>query len=193
MKYAIFLNIFSAMVLFGMGISANVDRYVSLVFFVLASINVFWAVYLSKIIRQGTVIKIIIISLFLSGNSFADDVLKIRTVNAIIGEAEGETYKGKLAVACAIKNRTITHGSFNKAMRGVFGENAPRVREKKYSSRTFVDAVRAYEESNNNNACEFIDGADHWEGTAFKQPKWSKNMVVTATIGNQRFYRYASK
>ena len=110
-----------------------------------------------------------------------DDKTKIRVVNAIIGEAEGEPYRGKLAVACAIRNR----GS----LQGVYGEKSRRVKERLYSSRVFVDAVRAYEESADPEACRFIGGADHWEGTAFKTPAWAKDMQVTVTIGRQRFYK----
>jgi len=118
----------------------------------------------------------------------SDDLVKIRMVNAIIGEAEGEPYKGKLAVACSIINRTSLFGSFDKAMRGVYGERSKRVINRLYSSKTFVDAVRAYEEALDVGTCDFVGGATHWEGTAFKTPYWAKNMRLVATIGNQRFY-----
>ncbi len=118
-----------------------------------------------------------------------DDIIKIRTVNAIIGEAEGETYKGKLGVACAIINRVGTHGSFDKAMSGVYGEKSKRVTEHKYSNNVFVDAVRAYEESLEVGSCDFIDGADHWEGVSFNKPSWSKDMIMTARVGKQIFYK----
>ena len=118
----------------------------------------------------------------------SDDLVKIRMVNAIIGEAEGEPYRGKLAVACAIINRTQLFGDFDKAMRGVYGEKSNRVINRLYSSKTFVNAVRAYEESLDVGTCAFIDGATHWEGTAFETPYWATGMTITATIGNQRFY-----
>jgi spore germination cell wall hydrolase CwlJ-like protein len=122
------------------------------------------------------------VSMFLCGSCFANnDLVKIRMVNAIIGEAEGEPYEGKLAVACAIRNRGT--------LRGVYGEKSHRVLNHKYSHKTFIDAVRAYEESASPINCKFIDGADHWEGTSFKQPAWAKNMITTATIGKQKFYR----
>lgn len=111
----------------------------------------------------------------------AAPVEKTRFVNAIIGEAEGEGYRGMLAVACAIRNRGT--------LRGVYGEHAPRVRKHKYSPKVFVQAVRAYKESAHAEACAFIDGADHWEGTSFKAPEWSRGMIVTAIIENQRFYK----
>lgn len=110
-------------------------------------------------------------------------------VNACIGEAEGEPYRGKLAIMCAIINRASTHGSFEKAMRGVYGERAPRVINNKYSRSTYEQAERAYYESMNDGACDFIDGADHWEGASFKTPEWAKNMKFVAKIGNQKFYR----
>ena len=128
----------------------------------------------------ATIINLIILCIACA-MSFGSEIPKTRFVNAIIGEAEGEVYKGKLAVACTIRER----GS----LRGVYGERAPRVLQHKYSPKVFVDAVRAYEESANTNNCEFVGGATHWEGTKFKTPYWAKNMIVTATIGNQRFYK----
>jgi hypothetical protein len=109
-------------------------------------------------------------------------------VNAIIGEAEGESYRGKLAVACAIRNRGSVAGICSIGMcsdRKV----SRRLTEHLYPKWVFVDAVRAYEESAHADACTFIGGADHWEGTAFKIPSWAKKMTVTVVIGNQRFYK----
>jgi len=108
------------------------------------------------------------------------EIPKTRAVNAIIGEAEGEGYAGMLAVACAIRNRGT--------LKGVYGEKAVRVLKRKYSASVFVHAVKAWEESANPDNCTQIDGATHWEGTAFKTPYWASSMILTATIGNQRFY-----
>ena len=108
-----------------------------------------------------------------------------RAVNAIIGEAEGESQKGKVAVACAIRNRGT--------LKGVYGEKAPRVTKQLYSAKVKSDAQKAWNESADQQACSFIDGADHWEGTKFKTPYWAKGMKVTATIGSQRFYRKEAK
>ena len=132
----------------------------------------------------------IIISLFLVGQAVASDgLVKSRIINAIIGEAEGEPFKGKLGVACAIINRVGTHGSFDKAMRGVYGEKAKRVVNRLYSQKTYKEAERAYTEALDVGTCDFIGGASFWEGTSFRTPYWAKDMIVTATIGNQRFYR----
>jgi hypothetical protein len=131
-----------------------------------------------------------LLACLMAGGAWADDaVVKERMVNAIIGEAEGESQQGKLAVACAIINRTALFGSFDKAMRGVYGERSPRVLQRKYSGTTFVNAVRAYEDALNVGTCDFIDGATHWEGTAFKKPYWADKMTETATVGNQVFYK----
>ena len=121
--------------------------------------------------------------------SGSDDIVKMRIVYSVIGEAEGETFLGKKAVACAILNRVSKYGSLDKALKGVYGEHSPRVRNRMYSSKVLVDAVRAYEESLEVGSCDFIDGAYAWEGTAFKTPYWVKNMTLVATIGRQNFYK----
>lgn len=149
---------------------------------------------IQKVVREGRVVKIyewfaggwtlvkvtccLLLSLSLVGNVYAGELRKDRVVMAIIGEAEGEGYKGMLAVACAIRNRGT--------LQGVYGEKAPRVVKHKYSPKTFVLAVKAYEESAK---VDITGGATHWEGTKFKTPYWAHGMIVTATIGNQRFYR----
>jgi hypothetical protein len=56
-------------------------------------------------------------------------------IKAIIGEAEGESYQGKIAVAETIRHR----GS----LKGVFGLTAPRVVKKLYSQATYDQAKRA--------------------------------------------------
>lgn len=100
---------------------------------------------------------------------------------AIIGEAEGESYQGKLAVAYAIINR----GN----LQGVYGLNAPRVKGRKYSDKTYKEALKAYKQALNNPSKDITHGATHWEGTAFKTPYWAKSMTETVTIGKQRFYK----
>ena len=123
----------------------------------------------------------LIILLMWGGRAWAGEITKERAVDAIIGEAEGEGYRGMLAVACAIRNRGT--------LQGVYGEHSRRVKEHLYGARVFVNAVRAWEESSSSDRCGFIGGATHWEGIAFKTPYWARDMILTATIGNQRFYR----
>lgn len=105
-----------------------------------------------------------------------------KEVYCVIGEAEGEGETGMEAVAESIRNR----GS----IKGVYGCSAPRVRKQLYSARILRQAEQAWEKSAGDGDITF--GATHWEGTAFKTPYWAKDMIVTATIGNQRFYKEAT-
>jgi hypothetical protein len=123
---------------------------------------------------------VFVIFLIMASFVFSADIERSRAVNAIIGESEGEPYKGKLAVACAIRNRGT--------LKGVYGEKAPRVTKKLYSAKIKADSERAWDESESASACQFIDGADHWEGTAFKKPTWAYNMTETFRTKGQVFY-----
>jgi hypothetical protein len=118
------------------------------------------------------------------GISTDPGIVKIRVVNAILGEAEGESYDGKLAIACAIRNRGT--------LKGVYGENAPRVKQRKYSSKALVDAIRAYEESQHEESCAFIRGATGWGNKndirMFRRTKWWKNCKIVKQIGGHWFY-----
>jgi len=112
----------------------------------------------------------------------AEEIPDEEAVLCIIGEAEGEGEIGMEAVAEAIRNR----GS----LKGVYGCSAPRVRKHLYSDRILLQAKRAWKKSAGDGDITF--GARFWEGTAFKTPYWAKDMVVTATIGRQRFYKEVS-
>jgi spore germination cell wall hydrolase CwlJ-like protein len=102
-----------------------------------------------------------------------------KEVYCVIGEAEGEGYEGMLAVSEAIRNRG--------KLSGVFGCRSPRVVGHKYNNKTLNLAIKAWSDSKGSN--DITKGATHWEGTAFKTPYWAKDMILTATIGNQRFYK----
>lgn len=131
-------------------------------------------------ITIGWLLIILSIVLFWAGvvKCFADEIPDDLAVRAIIGEAEGEPYQGKVAVAEVIRRR----GS----LKGVYGLKAPRVVKKLYSQKTYDECARAWDESVNTN---YSQSATHWEGTAFPSPYWAKNMIVTVTIGGQRFYK----
>lgn len=131
--------------------------------------------------RKCISLALIISSIFWQ-NVHAGEINEQRAINAIIGESEGEPEEGKIAIACAIRNR----GTLN----GVYGETAPRVVKHLYSEKTYYLAKSAWVVSESASRCNaLIHGATNWEGTAFKTPSWAKRMVVTATIKNQRFYR----
>jgi hypothetical protein len=55
-----------------------------------------------------------------------------------------------------------------------------------FSKKILETANRAWKDSAHTN---ITSGATHWEGTAFKTPYWAKDMILTATIGRQRFYK----
>lgn len=105
-----------------------------------------------------------------------------QAVMAIIGEAEGETLEGKVAVAEVIRHR----GS----LKGVYGYKAPRVVKHQYSTQTLADATRAWELSKTSN---LTGGAMGWGNAAdirkFKTQRWFKKCRVVKQIGNHYFWK----
>jgi hypothetical protein len=73
-------------------------------------------------------------------------------VYCIIGEGENQGKAGMLALAQALNNRGTT--------RGVYGCNSARIKERAYSSKTFVQAVKAYWEDPNKPS--LIGKANSW-------------------------------
>jgi hypothetical protein len=73
-------------------------------------------------------------------------------VYCIIGESEDQGPKGMLALAQALDNRGTTHG--------VYGCNSARIKGRMYSSKTFVQAVKAYWEAPNKPS--LIGNANSW-------------------------------
>lgn len=107
-----------------------------------------------------------------------------RAINAIIGEAENQGYMGQLYVACAIRNRGT--------LKGVYGENAPRVLGKKYSDVIYLQAETAWKLSATSDSCQDIKGATHWENIkAFGTPYWAKKMHKTFQYLDHVFYAKA--
>ena len=107
-----------------------------------------------------------------------------RAINAIIGEAEGESYEGKVGIAYAIINR----GS----LKGVFGEKSPRVIHRLYSQATYEEVKAAWEFAKANPEDDNTNGATGWgnktDTKIFSQKQWFKKCHYTARIGNQFFY-----
>lgn len=100
-----------------------------------------------------------------------------QAVMAIVGEAAGEPYLGKVAIAEAIRNRGNLNGVYGLA-RAAFISAQPKWAHE--------DARRAWDESARSN---LVKGADHWESVDFKTPAWAPKMICTAQIGKHRFYR----
>ena len=115
-----------------------------------------------------------------SANAEVPESLAVR---AIMGEARGEPFIGKVALAEAIRNRGH--------LRGVYGLKVPMSKLNKEPAWVWADARRAWEESKKTNLTK---GASFWENTDdFGMPYWSKGMVMTAKIGRHRFFREVDK
>ena len=103
-----------------------------------------------------------------------------KSVKAIIGEAENQGYEGMYAVAHAIRNRGT--------LRGVYGLNSPRVKQRKYSTKTWDLASKAWLRSKDGK--DPTRGADHWHNLRREgENYWTKVMEKTAEIGDHVFYR----
>jgi len=131
--------------------------------------------------KTSTVFLLFFVLLAPLSKAQADTLPKNKVVDCIIGEAEGGGYPGMLAVAHAIRNRGH--------LRGVYGCNSPRVKQRKYSSATFVQAVRAWEDSRLGR--DITNGADHWQSAADleKQPVWLAACTPTIEAGGNYFFR----
>lgn len=119
-----------------------------------------------------------------AGWACAADINDQDAVYAVIGEAEGESFIGKIAVACAIRNR----GNLN----GVYGYTAPRVRRHLYNKVAEQQSVDAWIMSDSSSNCDFIGGATEWRSKKIKGELAtinSKEFKATVDIGGHRFYR----
>ena len=110
-------------------------------------------------------------------------------LRAIIGEAEGEPYAGKVALAYALRNRG--------KMSGVYGHKAISLRSgafwrgsRRISASTVDEARNAWNRANSYPSLDPTKGAQFWENIkAFGTPYWASSMIKTARIGNHVFYK----
>lgn len=103
-----------------------------------------------------------------------------QALRILIGEASGEGEKGMQAVAEVLRRRD--------SVRGFYGLNAPHV--DKQPAWVWSMARRAWYKSATS---DITRGADHFEGTAFKTPKWARNKTPVVIIGRQKFYKLKGK
>lgn len=112
-----------------------------------------------------------------SGSAEANAVIPELAIKAIVGEAAGEPYIGKVALAEAIRNRGHLNGVFGLKRESFISEQPKWVHDQ---------AKKAWNASAKTN---HVKGASFWESTDFPEPYWAKGMKVTAHIGKHKFYR----
>lgn len=119
---------------------------------------------------------ITIVMLFINPTLSQAKILDDVAVKCIMGEARGESYEGKLAIAEALRNRNHTSG--------VYGCKA-YYKEPEW---VWEQARRAWAESKTSN---LVDGANHW-GSTIVDKKWIDKMYKTMTykgqVGNHKFF-----
>jgi len=138
--------------------------------------------------RQANIFKILfeiapmLVMIFSILNCFSPNTLHAeittdQAIQAIIGEAAGESFKGKIALAEALRNRASLSGVYGYQRKHFIQKQMPFVGE---------EARKAWQASKYTN---LVKGADHWESIDFKTPDWAKDMKETARIGKHRFFK----
>ena len=131
----------------------------------------------------------VLVGLLWGSLGYAEPIAEETAIRAIIGEAEGESYAGKVALAYALQNR----GS----IRGVYGYKAISTRlggyyrgDRKIAEGTVKEAIKALKWANSHPEADTTSGADHWEAVGrFGEPYWAKSMIKTVKIGAHQFYK----
>ena len=100
-----------------------------------------------------------------------------KAIQAIIGEAAGEPFQTKLAIAGALRNRNTLQG-----VRGVLNQRMIQ-RQPRW---VWKQANEAWTQSVTN---DLTHGGCFFESDNFPRPKWSLGMTQTAKIGEFTFWR----
>ena len=115
----------------------------------------------------------------------------------VMGEAEGETYQGKVAVAAVIYNRartpdwwgtTIIDACLTNYQFSVWNTSSPRrnkVGEWDLSNPLFRDSMRAAVEAIGTDP---TNGSDHYFAHDIVSPDWAEGLTALV-IGNHTFIR----
>ena len=117
------------------------------------------------------------ITFFITSAPAKAEITTDQAVQAIVGEAAGESFKGKLALAEALRNRGTLNGVFGYQRKNFIKKQMPYAGE---------ESRKAWQASKYTN---LVKGADHWESVDFKTPEWAKDMKETARIGKHRFFK----
>lgn len=104
-----------------------------------------------------------------------------KAVHAIMGEARGESFRGKQAVAEALRRRNT--------LRGVFGAKVSANRLKREKKATWKAATKAWKGSK---STRLVPKATHWFSASdlkkVRNRRWFKKLVFVAKIGGHSFY-----
>jgi hypothetical protein len=115
-----------------------------------------------------------------SSNVISVQPVKIPTslaVRAIIGEAAGEPFETKLAIAGALRNRD--------SLAGVRGLRNSKMIDAQ-PAWVWADARRAWSESATN---DLSRGGTHFESVNFTTPFWARDRSPVARVGMFRFWK----
>jgi N-acetylmuramoyl-L-alanine amidase len=118
----------------------------------------------------------------------------------VYGEARGESYEGKVAVAYVIINRWLKKSWYGDSIAGVckkpyqfscWNENDPNLNTLRYvklsNSPPFVACVKACLEAIGDVKKDITEGATHYH-TSTISPKWAEGKVPVVEIGHHLFY-----
>lgn len=126
------------------------------------------------------------------------------TAATVLGEAEGESFAGKCAVAWVIVNRSRDHRwpdttqevCLQRLQFSCWNRDSPRVATMKnpkahVSEATWAECVRASVEAAWNLVPDPTGGANHYlaPSSLSQLPGWATAEKQTARIGNHSFYR----
>ena len=116
----------------------------------------------------------------------------------LLGETEGESELGKLAVACVIRNRLYGNAFPNSYHEVIlqpmqfscFNKDSPRLHIMLYpeTNKTYPQCIRLAKSVILESALDITGGADHYFNESVVQPTWAQKMIRTCKIGNHVFY-----
>ncbi len=115
----------------------------------------------------------------------------------LYGEAAGESYIGKFAVGCVIRNRVNAPGWWGDSYHRVvlspwqfscFNEGAPTLgMMRKPKGPAWQDCLKAADAILSGEP-DVTHGATHYFANYIKPPEWSKRMTKTVVVGPHEFY-----
>jgi len=135
-------------------------------------------------------------------NDFSTDSDEVLLARMIFGEARGESYQGRIAVAYSAVNRLQNPGRFGGNLRQVLLRRAQyscfnlgdpnRTRlmnPMRYDASNFRECLGVARNVLGRRVADPTNGANHYFNPNTANPSWANRMTRTARIGNHDFYR----